>query len=418
MPAEADHLAEHVRLAVEADGGEAEAGAEALRPGGGSHPGAHRAGDAEADAVGPGRVDGLRGPADLGDAAGAGGRRRGAQPSSDLEAAGHGAVGPGGEAAAAYGPLDPRDGQFEQCHFAAHATVAFALATAAVDTSRRAMFFLGWRSAAATSTGFFFASLFFPFARFARDPRVGDGGRSSLHGVLEARFAAFGQRRGEFVGARLAAREGRRPACRASSRAAPRRRCAAPLGLVTSTTLSRRRLESRPPPTPGSSTSSPRRRVSATGRSRCLRSSPCRSPLRRERSRTRRRSAALRAELEISKEPEAAIAVARAFGALGPPGPARPRPSRPGRRRRGSAAGVASEVLPSPPPDWSRSPSTSRCRRGRRGSPPGSRPSCRAGRRWSLGPTRMPSAPWVPKVIVDRVAAHHHRRFGAGRRRS
>jgi hypothetical protein len=54
MAAEADHLADHVPLAVEGDGGEAEAGAETLRPGGRSHPGAHRAGDAEADAVGSG----------------------------------------------------------------------------------------------------------------------------------------------------------------------------------------------------------------------------------------------------------------------------------------------------------------------------------------------------------------------------
>jgi hypothetical protein len=54
MSAEADHLANHIPLAVEADGGEAEAGAEALAAGGRPHPGAHRAEDPEADAVGPG----------------------------------------------------------------------------------------------------------------------------------------------------------------------------------------------------------------------------------------------------------------------------------------------------------------------------------------------------------------------------
>src|ERR1700742_2658868 len=105
MPAQADHLADHVGLAVEADGGEAEAGAEALAAGGVSRPGAHRPGDPEADAVWARGVDGLRGPVDPGDAARAGRRGGRAQPAADLEAAGHRAVGPGGEATTAYGPL-------------------------------------------------------------------------------------------------------------------------------------------------------------------------------------------------------------------------------------------------------------------------------------------------------------------------
>ncbi len=169
MPAEAHHLADGVFLAVEADGGEAEAGAEALVAGGVSQPGAHRAGDPQADAVWARCVDGLRGPADPGDAAGAGRRRRRPQPAADLETAGHRAVRPGGEAAATYRSLDPRDGQIEQRHFAAHAAVAFALAASAAGAPRRATFF--WRrSAAATSAGFFFALFFFGFADFARDP--------------------------------------------------------------------------------------------------------------------------------------------------------------------------------------------------------------------------------------------------------